>query len=76
VGQGLLVRDPALLELRRTEHTARAAADYGYRVSVVSDATLSINGEWQHAALNFGPTNIVTVSETAAVSKELDARPH
>lgn len=55
------------------EHTARDAADHGYRVTVVSDATSSINAEWQHAALNFALTNIVTVSDTAAVTKELGA---
>jgi ureidoacrylate peracid hydrolase len=54
------------------EHTARDA-DHGYRVTVVSDATSSINAEWQHAALNFALTDIVTISDTAAVTKELGA---
>ncbi len=47
------------------EHTARAAADHGYHVTVVSDATSSINAEWQNAALNYALTNIATITDTA-----------
>ncbi len=53
------------------EHTAHAAADYGYRVTVVSDATSSTNAEWQNAALNYALTNIATITDTATVTAEL-----
>ena len=49
------------------EHTAREAADRGYRVVVVSDATSSINAEWQEAALGFALTNIAEIVDTDAV---------
>lgn len=50
------------------EHTVRDAADHGYEVTVVSDATSSLSAEWQHAALNFALTNIASVGDTAAVT--------
>jgi ureidoacrylate peracid hydrolase len=55
------------------EHSARDAADHGYRVTVVSDATSSINAEWQHAALNYALTNIATIVDTATITKALSA---
>jgi len=55
------------------EHTIRDAADYGYTVSVVSDATSSLSAEWQHAALNFALTNIATITDTASVRAALTA---
>jgi ureidoacrylate peracid hydrolase len=53
------------------EHTARDAADHGFRVTVVSDATSSINEDWQQAALNYALTNIVTIATTAEVGDAL-----
>jgi ureidoacrylate peracid hydrolase len=47
------------------EHTARSAADHGYAVTVVSDATSSINEDWQRAALSYALTNIATIATTA-----------
>ena len=55
------------------EHTIRDAADYGYTVSVVSDATSSLNAEWQHAALAFALTNIATITDTESARAELNA---
>jgi ureidoacrylate peracid hydrolase len=49
------------------EHTVRDAADHGYRVTLVEDATSSLSAEWQHAAVSFALTNIATVSDTATV---------
>jgi ureidoacrylate peracid hydrolase len=49
------------------EHTARDAADHGYRVTVVSDATSSINADWQNVAMSYALTNIVTIGSTAEV---------
>lgn len=40
------------------EHTARHAADAGYRAVVVTDGTSTIDDEWQNAALNYALTNI------------------
>lgn len=48
------------------EHTARHAADAGYRAVVVSDGTSTMNDDWQRAAIGYALTNvaeIVTVSE-------------
>jgi gluconolactonase len=52
------------------EHTARHAADAGYDALVVTDATSTINDEWQHAALDYALTNIaqrVSTKEVLAV---------
>jgi nicotinamidase-related amidase len=40
------------------EHTARHAADAGYRAIVVTDGTSTIDDEWQSAALNYALQNI------------------
>jgi nicotinamidase-related amidase len=56
------------------EHTVRDAADLGYRVAIVSDATSSVNAEWQHAALNYALTNIATITDTASVTAALRDR--
>ena len=53
------------------EHTVRDAADLGYQVSVVSDATSTINEDWQRAALGYALTNIATITDTAAVASAL-----
>jgi ureidoacrylate peracid hydrolase len=48
------------------EHTIRDAADHGYEVTIVTDATSSLSAEWQHAALNFALTNIATATDTTS----------
>jgi gluconolactonase len=55
------------------EHTVRDAADLGYRVTIVSDATSSINDDWQRAALGYALTNIATISDTASVAAALES---
>jgi len=55
------------------EHTVRDAADHGYEVTIVSDATSTISADWQHAALNHALTNIATVATTAEVTQALSA---
>lgn len=55
------------------EHTARDAADHGYRVVVVADATSSIDAEWQEAALGFALTNIAEIVDTDAVEASFAA---
>jgi ureidoacrylate peracid hydrolase len=49
------------------EHTVRDAADHGYEVTVVEDATSSLGPEWQRGALDFALTNIATITDTATV---------
>lgn len=53
------------------EHTARHAADAGYRVVVVSDGTSTVNDEWQHAALNYALTNVARVATADEVGGAL-----
>lgn len=55
------------------EHTARQAADDGYEVIVVSDATSTLNGEWQDAALSYALTfiaKILSAEQVVAVLRE------
>jgi nicotinamidase-related amidase len=46
------------------EHTVRDAADHGYRAVLVTDATSSINAEWQRAATEFALVNIAELTTT------------
>src|SRR2546421_6116247 len=55
------------------EHTARHAADAGYRAVVASDGTSTVNDEWQHAALNYALTNVATVGTCAEIASALGA---
>jgi gluconolactonase len=43
------------------EHTARHAADAGYRAVVASDGTSTVDDDWQNAALNYAMQNVATV---------------
>ena len=53
------------------EHTARHAADAGYRAVVASDGTSTVNDEWQNAALNYAMQNVATVATCAEVKGAL-----
>ena len=55
------------------EHTARHAADAGYRVVVVRDGTSTISDEWQDAALNYAMNNVGEVVDSAEVSAAFSA---
>ena len=55
------------------EHTARHAADAGYNAVVVTDATSTINDEWQHAALDYALQNIAARVSTKDVLAALPA---
>src|SRR5207302_5563851 len=55
------------------EHTARHAADAGYRAVVASDGTSTVNDEWQHAALDYALTNVATVGSCAEIAEALGA---
>jgi nicotinamidase-related amidase len=49
------------------ESTARVGADIGYEMAIVSDATVTISAEWQHAALSYGVTVFAETPTTAEV---------
>jgi len=53
------------------EHTIRDAADHGFTVTIVADATSSLSAEWQHAAVSFALTNIATNVDTATALASL-----
>jgi gluconolactonase len=53
------------------EHTARHAADAGYRAVVASDGTSTVNDEWQNAALNYAMTNVAAVGTCAEIAAAL-----
>jgi len=53
------------------EHTARHAADAGYRAVVASDGTSTVNDEWQNAALSYAMTNVAAVGTCAEIAGAL-----
>jgi gluconolactonase len=53
------------------EHTARHAADAGYRAVVASDGTSTVNDEWQHAALSYAMQNVATAGTCAEIAAAL-----
>src|SRR3954452_20776498 len=53
------------------EHTARHAADAGYRAVVPSDGTSTVNDEWQQAALSYALTNVASVGTCAEIASAL-----
>jgi gluconolactonase len=55
------------------EHTARHAADAGYRAVVASDGTSTIDDDWQRAALEYAMTNVATVGTCAEIAEALGA---
>lgn len=54
------------------EHTARHAADTGYRAIVVTDGTSTIDDEWQNAALNYALQMIADRASTGEVVAVLE----
>jgi gluconolactonase len=54
------------------EHTARHAADAGYRAVVPSDGTSTVNDEWQNAALSYAMQNVATVATCAEIADALE----
>src|SRR5215212_3276535 len=57
------------------EHTARHAADAGYRPVVASDGTSTTSDEWHHAALNYALQNVGPVATCAEIAEALGATP-
>jgi gluconolactonase len=54
------------------EHTARHAADAGYRAVVASDGTSTVDDEWQNAALNYAMQNVASVGTCAEIASALN----
>jgi ureidoacrylate peracid hydrolase len=50
------------------EHTARHAADAGYRPVVASDGTSTVDDEWQNAALSYAMRNVASVGTCAEIA--------
>lgn len=53
------------------EHTCRDAADHGYEVVVVTDATATISEEFQRAALDFALTTVAVRASAEQVAAAL-----
>ena len=53
------------------EHTCRDAADHGYEVVVVTDATATISADFQRAALDYALTTVATRATAAEVGAAL-----
>ena len=55
------------------EHTARHAADAGYRAVVASDGTSTVDDDWQRAALSYAMQNVAQVGTCAEIASALEA---
>src|SRR5438309_3216555 len=55
------------------EHTARHAADAGYRAVVASDGTSTVDEDWQNAALNYAMQNVASVATCAEIAEAIGA---
>jgi gluconolactonase len=55
------------------EHTARHAADAGYRAIVASDGTSTVDDEWQNVALNYAMQNVASVGTCAEIAGALSS---
>ena len=55
------------------EHTARHAADAGYRAVVASDGTSTVDDEWQNVALNYAMQNVASVGTCAEIVDALNS---
>src|SRR3954462_662087 len=53
------------------DHTARHAADAGYRATVASDGTSTVDDEWQNAALSYAMQNVASVGTCAEIAGAL-----
>jgi gluconolactonase len=50
------------------EHTARHAADAGYRAIVASDGTSTVSDEWHNVALNYAMQNVGSVATCTEIA--------
>ena len=58
------------------EHTARTAADKGFRVIVPEDACSTMNDAWHRASIDHAMQNVATVTSCEAVITELRVPTH
>ncbi len=49
------------------EHTARTAADKGYRVIVPQDCCSTMNADWHRASIEYAMQNVAEVTDSAAL---------
>ena len=49
------------------EHTARTAADKGFRVIVPEDACSTMSADWHRASIDYAMTNVATVTTAQSV---------
>ena len=49
------------------EHTARTAADKGFRVILPEDACATMNADWHNASINYAMQNVADVTNVDAV---------
>ena len=53
------------------EHTARTAADKGYRVILPEDACSTMNADWHRASIEYGMSNVAEITKVDAVIARL-----
>lgn len=53
------------------EHTARTAADKGFRVIVPQDSCSTMNADWHRASIEYAMSNVATICQTDEVIKQL-----
>ena len=53
------------------EHTARTGADKGYRIIVPEDACSTMNADWHRASIDYGMSNVATISTVDQVISAL-----
>ena len=53
------------------EHTARTAADKGFRVIVPEDACATMNADWHRASIDYAMGNVATITDTDTVLRAL-----
>ncbi len=49
------------------EHTARTGADKGFHMVVPEDACSTMNAEWHRASIEFGMSNVATITDVNSV---------
>lgn len=54
------------------EHTARTAADKGFRVITPEDACSTMNADWHRASISYAMTNVSEVTSVAEVLERLE----
>ncbi len=53
------------------EHTARTAADKGFRVVLPEDACSTMNADWHRASLEYAMSNVAEITSVNAVVSAL-----